>query len=325
MTKLKLSSKMHLFIIISVALAVIGFAVGTVFHFVGGAFFNYGDELKPEYKSVEINYAYVDYSDEADVYQICDGIFGKLGVSYYESVSGDTSEGGKIICKFSHSTDSDKLMQAVTEIETALRGGNDSTLSNASMHSEVSELNGGKVLTYVSIALASAVVLQFLYFLIRYGVTMAFAAALANIHNLTIYTALLALTRVPVGISAVAFGALTVLVTMIACGFLFDRYRRNLKKETFAKLDKDEQTDVCVRESLISMLYPVVGIAAAAVVIFVMLSISAMSALTVLAPVAAALIGVASALYGTLLFTPSVYTRIKLIGDKVAAGSKNKK
>ncbi len=40
MTKLKLSSKTHLFIIISVALAVIGFAVGTVFHFVVGAFFN---------------------------------------------------------------------------------------------------------------------------------------------------------------------------------------------------------------------------------------------------------------------------------------------
>ena len=69
---------------------------------------------------------------------------------------------------------------------------------------------------------------------------MALGALLANFHNLALYVALLAMTRIPVGLSAVAFAALTVLFTMIATGYMFDRYRRNLKKENFAKLDGDE-------------------------------------------------------------------------------------
>ena len=161
--------------------------------------------------------------------------------------------------------------------------------------------------------------------MVRYKITMALGAFLANIHNLIIYVSLLAITRVPVGISAVSFGALTVLVTMIACGYLFDRYRRNLKKEPFAKLSGDEQTDICVNESFKNILYPVVGVATVAVVIFALLSISAMSALTVLTPAILAIISVASAMYGSVFFTPSVYTRIKRIGDTVKARSKSKK
>ena len=316
---------MHLFIIISAVLVAIGFAIGTVLHFTDGAFFNYGDELRQNYRIVEVNYAYVDYSDENAVKEICDDAFGKLGVSYFEAVSGETDEGGRITYKFSIGTEPEKLAQSVTDIVAALRGDGESVQSNASVHEIAAQLNGAKVLTFASIALASAIVLQLLYFMVRYKITMALAALLANIHNLAVYTALLALTRVPVGISAVAFGVLTVLVTMIACGFVFDRYRRNLKKESFTKLDGNEQTDICVRESFKSVLYPVVGVAAAAVVIFVLLSISAMSALTVLAPVLAAVISVASALYGSLFFTPSVYTRIKRIGDSVKARIKSNK
>ncbi len=324
MTKLKLSSRMHLFIIISTAIAVIGLAVGLICQFIADGYFNFGAEFK-SYNSVEVNYAYVDYSDEDSVIEVCDDVFGKAGVSYFASTFGETDEGGRIIFKFSKNIDSETLTSVAAQIIDALANGEDNTQTTASFHNVETRLNGGKVLTFVSIALASAVVLQFLYFLARYKVTMAFAALLANFHNLIIYVSLLAITRVPVGISAVAFGVLTVLVTMIACAFIFDRYRRNLKKETFAKLDGDAQTDLCVRESFNSILYPVLGIAAAAVIIFVLLSISAMSVLTILSPVLAAIFSVVSALYGSVFFIPSVYTRIKRIGDNVAAASKNKK
>lgn len=325
MTKMKLSSKMHLFIIISTALIVIGLALGTILHFTSDAFFNYGAELKQSYKTVEVNYAYVDYSDEDKVLEICDGVFDKAGVSYYSAVSGETDEGGRITFKFSDGTSSDKLTESVNGIVAALRGDGENVQSNASVHSVKAQLNGGKVLTYVSIALASAVVLQLLYFMVRYKITMALAAFLANVHNLALYVALLALTRVPVGISAVAFGALTVLLSMVASAYLFDRYRRNLKKEPFTKLDGDEQTDLCVNECFKNILYPTVGVATAAVLIFVMLSISAMSALAVLAPAAAAILCVLSAVYGTVFFMPPVYTRFKRIGDDLKARSKNKK
>ena len=324
MTNLKISSKMHLFIIISSVLVAIGVAVGLVCQFVANGFFNYGAEFK-SYNTIEVNYAYVDYSNEGEVKDICDGVFDKAGVSYFAYTYGDTDDGGRVIFKFSKGCDGEKLGTVANDVQTALQSSDGSTQTNAYFHTLEAELNGAKVLTFASIAIASAIALQFLYFVVRYKLTMAFGAFLANIHNLAIYVSLLAITRVPVGISAVAFAVLTVLMTMVACGFVFDRYRRNLKKEKYAKTGNGEMTDICVNESFKSVLYPVVGIAAAAVVIFVLLSISAMSVLTIMTPVLAALFSVASALYGTVFFVPSVYTEIKSIGDSVKARSKNKK
>ncbi len=325
MTNLKISSKMHLFIIISVIVAVIGLAVGLVCQFVSDGYFNYGAEFK-SYNTVEINYAYVDFSDEAEVMEICDGVFDKAGVGYFTVVSGESSEGGRIIFKFYKGVEESKLAETATVIQEAFKEAKgEGAQSNAYVHVLEAKLNGGRVLTYASIAIVSAMVLQFLYFIVRYKITMAFGAFLANIHNLVIYVSLLAITRVPVGISAVAFGALTLIVTMIACGYLFDRYRRNLKKESFAKIDGDGQTDICVKESLKNILYPVVGVATVAVVIFALLSISAMSVLTILTPALLAVLSVASAMYGSAFFVPSVYTRIKRIGDTVKVRSKNKK
>ena len=337
MTNLKLSSKMHLFIIISSVVIAIGLAIGLICQFVANGFFNYGAEFK-SYNTIEVNYAYVECSDECDVIKICDSAFDKAGVSYYACTSGDTDEGGRVIFKFAKSVDEEKLTSTIDAIHNGFKAYIQSNLdkgsaeinlnevlSNAAFHSLEAELNGGKVLTFASIAIASAVALQLLYFIIRYKLTMGLAALLASIHNLAIYVSLLAITRVPVGISAVAFAALTVLVTMISCGFYFDRCRRNLKKEKYEKTGNEDLSDISINESFKSILYPVVGIATAAVVFFVLLSISAMSVLTILSPVVAAIFSVASALYCTAFFTPSVYPRIKSIGDKVKARSKNKK
>ena len=321
MTKLKLSSKMHLFIIISVAVVFIGFLVGIICQFVAGGFFNYGAEFK-SYNTDEINYAYVDFSEEEKVVEICDGVFDKAGVSYYNCASGDTSDGGKIIFRFSAGSDEKTLADAANAIQTLLNGDKESSQSYAAFHKVQTTLNGGRVLTYTSIAIASAVVLQLIYYIVRYKLTMALGALLANFHNLALYVALLAMTRIPVGLSAVAFAALTVLFTMIATGYMFDRYRRNLKKENFAKLDGDEQTDICVRESLVNSLYPAIGVAVLAVILFVMLSVSAMSVVGVISPVVLSVLAVASAIYGSMFFMPPVYTRIKRIGDAVKNRSK---
>lgn len=315
---------MHLFIIISSVIVAIGLAVGLVCQFVANGYFNYGAEFR-SYNTIEVNYAYVDYSDEDKVIEICDSLFKRDGVSYFEYVTGETDDGGRVVFKFSKSYGKHELEPVAANLEVALRSEVESTQTSAVYHILDTKLNGGKVLIYASIAVASAIVLQFIYYVVRYKLTMAFAACLANIHNLALYVSLLAITRVPVGVSAIAFGALTVLFSMIAGAYLFDRYRRNLKKEKYAKISGGELTDICANESLSSILYPVVGTATAALLIFVMLSISAMSAMAILAPVAAAVFSVASALYGTVFFIPPVYTRIKSIGDKVKARSKNKK
>lgn len=325
MTNLKLSRKLHLFIIISVAITVIAVAVGIICQFLAGGYFNYGNEFS-DCKAVEVNYAYVDFADEDEVISISDGIFDKAGMSYFSSSYGDTDDGGRIIFRFSESTDADKLLACANDITAALANKSENSQSNASYHFYETELNGGRVLVFASIAISSAVVLQFLYYFVRYKAASAFAVLLADVHNLALYVSLLTLTRIPVGISAVAFGVLTVLLTMIASGYLFDRYRRNMRKESFVKLDGDDRTDLCVNESFKTVVIPLCALAGIVCIFFVMwLCAGATSVMTALSPVVLTVIAIVSAVYGTFMFTPPVFTRIGRLCDKLKARSKNKK
>ncbi len=313
MTNLKLCSKMHVMVIVSSVLIAVGIAVGLICQFVAGGYFNYGDDYK-SYKSVEVSYAFVDFSDEDNVKDICDEAFKNAKISYFESSYGDTSLGGELVFKFSKSVKNEKLEAVAQEITQKLNVA-DTGLSNASFHEVETQLGSEKALVYGAIAVASAVVFQFIYFAVRYKLTMAFAALLADVHNLGIFVSLLVITRLPVGSAAVAFAVLTVLMTMIGCCFYFDRVRKNAKNEVLSKLDSFELCDLSVRESFSSVCVSAVGFAVACLLVFVLLSISALSVVGVLAPVFCALFAAAANIYGTLFFTPSVYSRFKRIGD----------
>ena len=119
----------------------------------------------------------------------------------------------------------------------------------------------------------------------------------------------------PVGSSVIAFGVLTVLLTAIGTCFLFDRVRKNSKDETCAKLSSFELVEKSASECFKVNLFLPVSLAAVAAMLFVLASISAMSALAALAPTLGAVVCFVSCGYGLLLFTPSVYSRFKQIGD----------
>ena len=325
MTNLKLCSKMHVMIIVSAVIIAIGLAVGLICQFAAGGYFNYGADYN-SYKSVEISYAFVDFSDEDKVKDICDEAFKDAKVKYFESSYGDTSLGGELVYKFSESVKSEKL-EAAAEAITQKLNATDTGLSNAAFHEIQTELGSGKQLTFGAIAVAAAVAFQFVYFAIRYKLTMAFSALLADVHNLGIFVSLLAITRVPVGSSVVAFAALTVLMTMIGCCFYFDRVRKNAKNEALSKLDASELCDLSMHESFTSVCVSAVCFAFAAVLVFVLMSISALSVAGVLAPVFCALFAAISCVYGTSFFTPAVYSRFKRIGDgfKASRAAKVKK
>lgn len=322
MTNLKLSSKMHIMIIVSAVVIAIGLAMGLIFQFVAGGYFNYGADYS-SYNSVVVNYAYID-GQEDSVKDVCSKAFKDAGVSYYTCVSGETTEGGQLVYKFTVSTNNEKLAKAKDAIHTALNAEGTSGLSNASVHEVKAVLGGGKALTYGAIALATAVVFQFIYFAVRYKLTSALAALLADVHNLAIFLSLLAITRVPVGSDIFAFAALTVVITMIGCCFLFDKVRKNVKDEKYAKTEAFELSDICANESILDISVSAIAVAAAAVILFVLMSISALSVNLVLTPALMAVLAAASSVYGTAFFTPSVYSRFKLIGDNFKASHSQK-
>ena len=313
---------MHLFIIITAVIVALGLALGLVFQFLSDGYFNYGAEYK-SYSSVVVDYAYVDLSgfgDEDGIKEICDKEFESAGASYYAYTVGETNSGGEFTFKFSGKANTENLKKAAeainTRLNTAREGYNPSKLSGAQFHEVKTEKGGEKAFVYGSIAIASAMVFQLLYFLIRYRITMALSALLANVHNVAIYVSLVSLTRVPVGSSVFTFGALTVLATMIGCGFLFDKMRKNFKDESFAKLEVFEQVDICANESLRITVFVSALIAVSAALVFALLSIGAMSITLALTPAALALISAAASVYGTAFFTPAVYSRFKAIGDE---------
>jgi preprotein translocase subunit SecF len=317
MTKIKLSSKMHLFIIISCIIIVAGMAVGTICHFISNGFFDYGSEFS-SYKSITINYLSAEQTEE-EVKTICKDAIGN--VSYYNVSYADESNGGEVVYKFTTDTDSQTLTTIVNNINNKLsaNGG----LSSAVLHEAKTYVGGMRVLIYAAIALASAAVAQFIYYLFRYKVSGAFSALLANVHNLGIYVALLAITRVPVGIEAVAFGAVVVLVTMIASGIYLDRVRKNLKEVKYEKTEQSEIADISYAEGAqtISVKLLCMEISVLVLAIF---AIIATAHYTILSPYIIALIALVSCAYGCLFFTPSVHPAILKTTTKLALSRKKK-
>lgn len=315
-TNFRLSSKMHLFIIISVVIIAIGAMVGTICQFVANGYFNYGDDWS-SYYSVTVSYEHVDFSTREEVDEMCRKGFKEAGVKQYAYQHGTTSTGETITYKFTTSTDLKKLQNAEIIIKAAIdeKCGSGITLSSVSVHNGEAYLNSGKALSMSAIAIAAIIAFHFVYFVVRYKLSMAFAALLADAHNLALYISLLSITRIPVGTSVFAFAILTLLVTVIGTCFLFDRMRKNFKNEDLKKLSATEIVELSASESFKVNVFVPACLAAIAVVLFVLLSISSLSALAIISPVLCALVSLIVSVYGTVMFVPSVYPRFKLIGE----------
>ncbi len=316
--KIKLSSKMHLFIIISSVLVALGLAVGIICQFAAGGFFNYNQDLASE-KTVTVSYEYVDFSSEEEVEKICKDAFKSAGVKNYAVTVGDTSTGGIIVYKMPYSADLGKIEKAVAAIETAIQSSTevdgDVRLSYASYGNAVNIFEGNKEITRAIIIAVVSLVFAFAYFAIRYKLSIGLGASLACVHNFALYIALLALVRIPVDSSIVVFGVLTVIFTIVGCAVYFDRVRKNCKDEELKKLSAYELTDQSAAESFKLNIFIFASLAALAVLLFVLMSISSLSPLAVISPILCALISFIVCAYGTTMFIPSVYSRFKLLGE----------
>lgn len=319
MTKFKVCAKIHLFIIISAIVIAIGLAVGTICHFCAGGFFNYGGEFT-DYKSVTVRYYLPVTEDEA--LSVCDDALGDL--KSFEFAAPETNGGGEIVYKFVTSTDTAKLDAAVAKINETLGGRGDLNKKCAAVHEGTVLAGGNKAITFASIALASAAAFQFLYFIVRYKLRSAFSALLACVHNLGIFVALAAITRIPVGAETIAFGAAVVFITMIFSAVFFDRVRKNFADEKLAKSERLEILDTSACEVRVLTLTSVCALSAAAVILGVFAAIAQMFA-GALAPCALLVLAMAATGYGAMFFTPAVHGAIDETCEKVNKYMKTRK
>lgn len=320
MNKFKFSSKMHLCITITCLLVAIGLAIGLTCHFLWGYFFNWGGDYST-YSKVEVKYSVLEIGT-SEVEEICEDAFEENGITYYTVVTSGSSTESRIEYRFADSTDSEALISAQQTVEAAVQAENELAVVT---YSYVSGTLGGEIdIMYAGIALAAAVVFQFLYFIIRYKLTMAFSALLADVHNLALFYALLAITRVQVSSSVVALSVLTVLLTMVGCGILFEKLRKAFRTDEFKAMPSFEQVDAASRSAIRPMAFVFGTFAVAAVVIAAFTAIGALSVYSLFMPCMCALISVVACAYGTMLFTPAVYSRFKLRADIYAKNKANR-
>ncbi|MGN1061191.1 MAG: hypothetical protein ACI4QN_05605 [Candidatus Coproplasma sp.] len=315
MTNLKVCKRLHVFIFISVLFIAIGMAIGTICHFVANGFFNYGGEFS-SYKSISATYYYSEHKADTDFKAICkDAVSGisPIDVSYAVSDIGE-----EIVYKFSVNTDNAKLQTAVDAINANFTG----LESSAVLHEGFVNEGGARNLVYAAIALASAAAFQFLYYILRYKLRAAFSALLACVHNLGVYAALLAVTRIPVGTEAVAIGAAVVVLTMILSGLLFDRTRKNFKNEKYVKANRVDVVETSASEVRIITVTTLAALAITAVVFGVFASIS-VAYIGAFAPAIVALLGVIACFYGSVFFAPAVHGAIDECCQRIKISNKS--
>lgn len=322
MTKFKVCSKIHLFIIISCLVIAIGMAVGTICHYVSNGFFNYGSEFA-SYKCVTVTYYTAEYRDADEIKPLCDEQL--KGFKAYEVSTSDTVLGGEIVYKFSPATSTSGLQSATDAITEALLAKvGENKLTTVSMHEATISEGGSRAITFASIAVASAVAFQFIYFIIRYKLRAACSALLASVHNLGVYAALLAITRLPLGAEAIAVGGAVVLLTIILTCILFDKTRRNFKSDKYAKTDRVEVIDASAIDVRKVTLFSLCALAAVALVFGVFAAISSMY-VGALAACAVMILGVIACCYGTVFFTPAVHSGVDALCESVLKSMKSKK
>lgn len=323
MTDKKTSFRFKLFLIISTVLLALGMALGTVGHFVWNGFFNYGDEFSP-YKSVVVRYSAAEYTEDM-VKPVCEEALDGLGS--YSFSSSESLSGGELVYKFDVTANSEELGKAAEKINSALNkltGDGLAPFNVASVREGEIGAGGSRSLVFASIAVSSAAAFMFLYYIIRYKLRAACMALLTCIHNLGLFVALIAMTRLPVGAELIAISALIVLLTMACCGVFFDRTRKNFANESNAKKERSEVIADSARESLKLNAGAIIAVVVFALVFGVFAALAAMNISSFLiTPII--IIGCAACCYGVVLFAPTVYVYVDRLFEKIKTARKTKK
>lgn len=316
----KFNKKVDLYISISTIVLALGLAIGLIFHFTGVGFFNYGGDYA-DYNTVTVNYALADENasfNQDAIEASCEEVFKANGINALSKTFAKTTQGGEITYYFSKSTDYAALKICVAAIKSdlGLNGEDMSGLSTAYANTSSAVRNTGSNLTTCIIAVSVALAVQFIYYLIRYKWTMAVGAFIANVHNLAIYLALLAITRVQISSSVITFAMLTVFMTMIGCAILFDKMRKAIKDEENKKVSANVIGEKVASESVVPLLVLFLTLTVAATLVAILTLLGSFSLASLLMPALCAIICFAVTFYGTALVTPYVYSRFAIISEK---------
>ncbi len=163
-------------------------------------------------------------------------------------------------------------------------------------------------------AVAGAVVLviAFAYTAIRFRPGMGLTVLAAGVHDVLLTLALVALFRLPVGVTLLAVAAFSLLTSLLFNLSVCGRIRADLRKEEWKELSAQEAVSRSLGESVRT-----VGKGAAALAVFCIVIgvVGAVLGIDLAFAMVGGLIAVVVSAYSALLFAPSLFVRIKARTD----------
>lgn len=309
----KLLSKKSLFLCIAIALALIiagAFIVG----FVG---YN-ADSTQRDATVVEISdFAYSSH-DETVQKNLADFCRSEIGSKYtvtdYTLLEGQT--GGAVLQFVVKGTPDAAFCE---QLKSAIVGENMAGVSSELVTVSSHVLENAPYYNYIwrtAVAAAVVAVILFVYVAIRFRLGMGVAVLIAAVHDVLVMLALVAIVRLPAGVSLAGVAVFGLLLSAVVNMFVFGRMRRDFRTEEF----KDKAAREAVAQSLSASKGLVLGLSVALIVVAVVLGvIGAVIGTDLTFFMIAALISVLLSAYSSLLLAPSLYAVIKEKSDAARA------
>lgn len=167
-----------------------------------------------------------------------------------------------------------------------------------------------------AIGAAVAVVLLFVYVAIRFKVGMGVTALIAGVHDVVLTLAVIALLRIPAGVTLVGVAAFSLLLSAILNLIVFGKMRSDFRSDERKDLPAREGVALSVKDSVKSVLLVCILLAAVAVCLG---AVGAFIGFDLLSVMLGMLMAIVISAYSSLLLSPAIYACIKEKSDAARA------
>ena len=319
----KVFTKKHLLVCLAVSLVLI-VAGAFVFGFLG-----FGKDTTVQDKTVvEVNGYISQLSEEGreDFIEYCKNSLEEAGYSVLEADRYSETSGFNDSCRFVIASDTAYDAEAYDALAAGLEASigalkndtieNIETVAGLGVSVSVSVIENHSFASYAwraAVAGASVLVIALIYTAIRFRPGMGITVFAAGLHDVLLTLALIALFRIPVGVTLIAVAAFSLLASLtlnlLVCGGM----RKNFRSEEWKELSSREAVTRSVKESRRNVLGVAVALAACAILVGV---VGAVLGTDLAFAMIGGLLAVIVSAYSSLLLAPSLFAGIKERSDK---------
>mgnify|MGYP001624200051 FL=1 len=314
-------TKKRLFVCLAISLVII-IAGAFLFGFLG---FN-TDSTTKSYEMIEVSDYISSFRDEEvtgasgqSLTDFCRSEIEKAGFSVSDERETDSTALGNTVEFIISGSTAQQIQEFVPTLQERIgqefQEYGDSAIVTVSYHS-VQNQPYYEFIWRTAIGAGVAFVLLFAYVAIRFKVGMGVTALIAAVHDVLLTLAVVALLRIPAGVTLIGVAAFSLLLSAILNLIVFGKMRRDFRSEERKGLPAREGIALSVKDSVKSVLIVCIMLAALTVCLG---AVGAFIGFDLLSVMLSTLMAIVISAYSSLFLAPSVYACIKERSDAIRA------